>query len=153
MNAAHSISSRCRKAGGIFTRRERWGLSGRGWLLVACTCVLTAFLIFSNIHPFLAVTRRVDADILVVEGWIHGYAIRAAAAEFNRGSYEQVYTTGGPENGSGAYVNDYQTSASIGASILKKDGIPADRVQVAASHINGKERTYNSAMALREWLR
>jgi hypothetical protein len=138
---------------GILTRKERWGLSWRGWLLLTLGALLAAYLVFSRVHPFLAVTHRADTDILVVEGWIHGYAIRAAANEFNRGSYKELYTTGGPENGSGVYINDYQTSASIGAETLKKFGVPQGRVQMAPSHVNGRERTYNSAIALREWLR
>ena len=40
-------------------------------------------IIFFGIYPFLAVTHRVDADILVVEGWIGPYAIQFAAKEFN----------------------------------------------------------------------
>jgi len=51
----------------------------------------------------------VDTDVLVVEGWIQKYAIRAAADELYRGRYKELYTTDGPENGTGEYVNDYQT--------------------------------------------
>ena len=83
------------------------------------------------------------------EGWIQKYAIRGAADEFYRGGYKEVYATGGPENGTGKYVNDYQTSASIGAEILKKVAVPEDHVQMAASHVNGRDRSYSSAIALR----
>ena len=33
-------------------------------------------------HPFLTPTHRVNANILVVEGWVHDYVIQAAAKEF-----------------------------------------------------------------------
>jgi len=138
---------------GLLKRKERWGLSWRGWLLLVLTGLVSGYLVFSNVQGFLATTHRVDANILVVEGWIHKYAIRGAAEEFYRGGYKEVYTTGGPENGTGEYVNDYQTSASIGAEILKKLGVPEDHVQMAASHVNGRDRTYSSAIALRNWLR
>jgi hypothetical protein len=114
---------------------------------------VAAYLVFLNVHPFLAVTHRADSKTLVVEGWISGYAIRAAADEFHRGGYQKVYTTGGPENGTGEYVNDYQTSASIGAEALKKLGLPEDDVQMAASRVNNRDRTYSSAVALRDWFR
>ena len=140
-----------RKLWGLFSRRERWSLSGRGRLVLVSLGVLAGYLVFSNIHPFLAVTDRVNTKILVVEGWIQRYAIRAAADEFNRGSYKWVYTTGGPEKGSGGYVNDYQTSASVGAEALKKTGIPEEVVQMAPSHVIDQERTYSSAIALRDW--
>ena len=83
-------------------------------------------------------------DVLVVEGWIQKYAIRGAADEFYRGRYKELYTTDGPENGTGEYVNDYQTSASIGAEILKNLAVPEDHVQMAASHVNGRDRTYET---------
>ncbi|HEX9270785.1 MAG TPA: ElyC/SanA/YdcF family protein [Candidatus Binatia bacterium] len=111
-----------------------------------------AGVIVLNAHQFLGVTDRVNANVLVVEGWIQGYALRAAADEFNRGSYQRIYTTGGPENGTGGYVNDYQTSAGAAAVALKKSGIPEDIIQMASSRVNGRERTYSSAIALRDWL-
>jgi hypothetical protein len=140
-----------RKLLGLFSRKERWSLSGRGWLVVVSLGAVGAYLVFSNIHPFLAVTDRVNTKILVVEGWIDRYAIRASADEFNSSSYERIFTTGGPENGSGGYINDYQTSAGIGAEALKKFGIPDDVVQMVPSHVIDRERTYSSAVALRDW--
>jgi uncharacterized SAM-binding protein YcdF (DUF218 family) len=141
------------KLWGLLIRKERLGLSWRGWLLVASIVVLTSYGVLLNVHPFLAVTRRVNANVLVVEGWIQRYAIREAADEFNRGSYQHIFTTGGPENGSGGYVNDYQTSASVGADALKRVGVPEELVQMAPSHVTGQERTYSSAIALRDWFR
>jgi uncharacterized SAM-binding protein YcdF (DUF218 family) len=138
---------------GLITRKERWGLSGRGWLLLALLSAASAALLVIHVHSFLAVTRRVDANTLVVEGWIQRYALRAALREFKTGRYEHVFTTGGPENGSGGYVNDYQTSASVGAEALKRLGLPGEAIQMAPSRVMGRERTYNSAVALRDWFR
>ena len=141
-----------RKFWGILRRKESWGLSWRGWLLLASVVALTACCVGLNIHPFLAVTHRTNADVLVVEGWIQRYAMQKAVEEFKSGRYRRIFTTGGPENGSGGYVNDYQTSASVGAEILtKKFGIPADVVQMVPSHVIGRDRTYSSAIALRDW--
>jgi hypothetical protein len=138
---------------GILVRKERWGLSGRGWLLVISVALFATCVVFWNVYPFLAVTHRVNANILVVEGWIHRYALRSAAEEFHSGSYERIFTTGGPENGSGGYVNDYQTSASVGSEALKKQGIPDEVIQMAPSRVIGRDRTYSSAIALRECFR
>ena len=33
----------------------------------------------------------------------------------------KIFTTGGPVVGKGGYINDYQTSASVGAELLKED--------------------------------
>lgn len=138
---------------GIITRKERWGLSWRGWLLFPSAGLLAAYFLFLTIHPFLAVTHRVNTNILVVEGWLQRDAIRGAAEEFKTGSYERIFTTGGPEAGNGGYTNDYNTSASVTAEILKRFGVPDNLVQMAPSHVIDRDRTYSSAIALRDWFR
>ena len=141
------------KLWGTLTRKERWGLSWRGRLIVAFLTLSTAFLLLLNAEPFLAETHRVNSNILVVEGWIHEYAIRAAVEEFRRGSYQRVFATGGPVVGNGGYVNDYQTSASVGADMLVNKGVPQKFVQMVPSRVMNRDRTYGSAVALREWFR
>jgi uncharacterized SAM-binding protein YcdF (DUF218 family) len=136
---------------GLFTRKERWGLSWRGWLIVFAGVFLTFSLFCFRIYPFLATTHRVDADVLVVEGWVHEYAIQAAADEFRSGSYRRVFTTGGPVTGTGRYINDFQTSASVGADLLRKAGVPDESLQMVPSRTVNRDRTYSSAIALRNW--
>jgi uncharacterized SAM-binding protein YcdF (DUF218 family) len=139
------------KLWGILIRKERWGLSWRGRLIIAFLAFSTAAFLLLNAEPFLAETHRVNSNILVVEGWIHEYAIRWAVQEFRSDSYQRVFTTGGPVVGNGGYVNDYQTSASVGADMLKKHGVPSETVQMVPSRVMDRDRTYGAAMALREW--
>jgi hypothetical protein len=136
---------------GLFTRKERWGLSRRGWLLFGVLGFSSAIFVLFNVQPFLAETAPVKANVLVVEGWIHDYAIRAAIAEFQAGAYHQVYTTGGPVDGISRYVNDYQTTASVGADLLRANGVPAESVQIVPSRVMSRDRTYSAALALRGW--
>lgn len=138
---------------GVFDRKERWSLSGRGWLIVASALLLVGALVFKGVYPFLAITHRANANILVVEGWIHEYGIRAAVKEFRSNHYEHVFATGGPVVGSGGYINDFYTSASVGADLLKKCGLPDQRVQMVPSRVMDRDRTYGSAVALRNWFR
>src|SRR5438132_919054 len=136
---------------GVFDRKERWSLSWRGRLIVASALLLVGALVLKGVYPFLAITHRVNANILVVEGWIHEYAIRAAVKEFRSNHYEHVFTTGGPVVGSGGYINDFYTSASVGANLLKKCGLPDERLQMVPSRVMDRDRTYGSAVALRNW--
>ena len=139
----------------LFKRRTIWWPTLFGWIglvAVAALLVAAAGLLLLNVYPFLAVTHRVDAHTLVVEGWVHDYAMRVAAEEFRSGSYEMVYTTGGPVEGVGHYINDYSTAASIGAGRLKAAGVPAEFVQMVPSRVMNRNRTYGSALALRNWL-
>lgn len=128
-------------------------MSWRGWLAIISVFLLAAIFWVLNVQPFLAKTQRADTNVLVVEGWIHEYAIRAAATEFQTGRYGKIYTTGGPVAGTGDYSNDFNTSASVGADLLKKAGVADGFIQMVPSHISGRDRTYSSAVALRDWLR
>ena len=107
--------------------------------------------LFFQIQPFLAVTHRVPTDVLVVEGWIPRYAIDAAVSEFKNGSYLRAYTTGGPVNDSALY--EHQTAAQLGAARLSAAGLSKDLIQEVSSHTKERDRTYSSAIALRDWLR
>jgi uncharacterized SAM-binding protein YcdF (DUF218 family) len=136
---------------GLFDRKKRWGLSWRGRLVLASALLLVGALVLKGVYPFLAITHRVNANILVVEGWIHEYAIRAALKEFQSNHYEEIFTTGGPVEGTGGYKNDFCTSASVGADLLRKNGLANGSVQIVPSRIMDRDRTYGSAIALRNW--
>jgi glycosyltransferase involved in cell wall biosynthesis len=135
----------------FFHRRLRWGLTWRAWLVLILGAAGLALACAHTIQPFLAQTRRVETKTLVVEGWVHQYVIDAAVREFRAGHYEQVYTTGGPVVGTDGESNDFNTSASVGAESLVKAGVPAALVRMAPSHEKGRDRTYSSALALREF--
>lgn len=137
----------------MVTRKERWGLSFRGWLVITFVVVFGVVFLARSVYPFLAVTHRVKADTLVLEGWVHPYAAHAAIDEFRAGGFHRIFTTGGPVTGDGAYTSDPNTSASVGAGLLVKLGVPSDSIQMVPSRVMGRDRTYNSAVALREWLR
>ena len=49
------------------------------------------------------------------------------------------------------YVNDFRTSASVGAEGLIQNGVPAGRVQVVASHENGRDRTVPIRRRFAQW--
>jgi uncharacterized SAM-binding protein YcdF (DUF218 family) len=151
--SADSNGGSSSKLFGILTRKTRWRLSWRGWLIIAAIVGVVTGLVVLGIYPFLAITNRVNADFLVVEGWVHQYTAGAAAEEFRARSYQRVFATGGPVNGSGGYINDQNTSASVGADLLKKAGVPSELVQMVPSRVLGRDRTYSSAIALREWFR
>jgi len=148
-----SSGNRSQKLWGIIRLKERWGLSWHGRLFVTSVVLFATYAVVLNVHPFLAVTHRVNAKILVVEGWMNEYAIRAGADEFKTGDYEHIITTGGPVAGSGGYTNDYDTFARVGARRLKAAGLADESVQMVPSHVIGRDRTYSSAIALRRWLR
>jgi len=150
---SHPNSVPKRRCFGVFERKERWCLSLRGWLLLLVLLAGASAVAFFGVHPFLAVTDRLETDVLVVEGWVHESTLRTAAVEFKSGSYRRVFTTGGPVNGTGPYVNDFNTTASVGADGLKAAGVPAALVQMVPSRVKERDRTFSAAVALHHWLR
>jgi hypothetical protein len=76
----------------ILPRRRRLNLAAIG----LCAAALYAFALF--VHPFLALNEPVDADTLVVEGWVPDYVRDGAIREIQRGAYAHVFAAGmGPD--------------------------------------------------------
>jgi uncharacterized SAM-binding protein YcdF (DUF218 family) len=137
---------------GLLVRKERWGLSFRGWLAALLALLCAAVLILLKVQPFLAVTNRVDANYLVMEGWVHQFAAKTAAAEFSAGNYQKLFITGVPVIGSGEYVSDSDTEAYVGAGLLKRAGVKEEFLQRVPRRKLDRDRTYGSALELKKWL-
>ncbi len=137
----------------IISRKERWGLSWGGWLLLVTLVLGTSLCFFFTIGPFLAVTDRMRAEILVVEGWLPVSLQRAAAEEFTSSDrYDQLFATGGPWS-KDPNQSERKTWAWAGAERLKAAGVPAGVVRAVPCGRTSRDRTYESALALREWRR
>jgi hypothetical protein len=136
---------------GLLQRKQVLVLSWRGWILLLALLAASGLLAARQIHPFLAITHPVGADILVVEGWLPDYALQEALACFRQRGYRLLITTGGPLE-KGSQLAAYATTAGLGAATLRALGadpehlvaVPAPPVQV--------DRTYESALALGRWL-
>lgn len=127
---------------GCLSRRARWGLSPRGCILISVLGLLLVAVAMLGLHPFLAATSRVETRILVVEGWVHQYAIRAAVQEFETGNYQGTFTTGGPVTGDGGYTGDANTSASVGQTAPGSAGAAVSkRTAIIAQRCPGFSRT------------
>lgn len=143
-------SPREKRLGGIFVLRERWTLSRPAKLLVAAAMLGLVLAVKLFLYSFLAVTHSVQGEYLVVEGWAPPYCLREAAALARRGGYRKVFTTGCRALEQwGVPAN--ATYAELGAERLKMLGMSDGMVQAAPSLVEHKDRTYYSAVALKEW--
>ena len=136
----------------LTTIRKRRVLTPVGWaaLSIAFGFVLISIILF--IHPFLAPTKPVGGDILVVEGWLPDYALEKAKVRFQQGNYQLLITTGG-KIGAGYHLSEFKTWAEIAASTLKNLDFPEDKIMTAPVHKNfKKDRTYHSILALKRRL-
>jgi len=107
---------------------------------------------FRRLQPFLAVTDPVPGGVLVVEGWMPDYGMDEVLAEIRRAGYAALYVTGGPME-HGEPLSEYKTYAELGAATLAKLGANAPSPQAVPAQEAHKDRTYFSAVALRDWLR
>ncbi|MEG4021530.1 YdcF family protein [Microcoleus sp. S13C4] len=134
----------------LIHRREMWAVTREGWVIALMGLIIAMLLIITNIHPFLAVNAPIKADILVVEGWLPDYAIESAIAEFKKGEYSQLITTGIPLS-KGYYLAEYKNYAELTAATFIVLGFDKNKlVAVPAANVL-KHRTAASAIALRDW--
>jgi len=143
--------SKRRALGGILIRREHWTLSLKGKclaLVIVVTLVMTAQ---RGAHSFLAVTNRVPAETLIVEGWTPPYTLGQAASEFRTGHFKRLvlvrslYTVGESRELGRDYV-DYLIR------LLVQQGVPRECVEPVFCSVVRKDRTYHSALAVKQWL-
>ena len=128
---------------GFAHRRECLVPTWRGWLLVTLFGIA--------LMVFLAVTEPVPAEVLVVEGWVPDYVLKEARVEFERHHYRKMYVTGGPLERD-AYLSEYKTYAELGAATLIRMGMSKDALEPVPAPPVGKDRTYTSAVTLKNWL-
>ena len=136
---------------GLIRKKESWALTRRGRFsaLLILTTVLSISVI--SISPFLAVNHRVNSEILVVEGWLSDYLLEGSINEFKAHNYQLLVTTGGPLP-AGCHLSEYKSYAELGAATLKQLGFDQHLVVAVPTPFKRKDRTYESALALKKWL-
>jgi uncharacterized SAM-binding protein YcdF (DUF218 family) len=138
--------------GGLLRRRQCLLPTWRGFtVLVLVLAAVTTFCVLT-IHPFLAHNDPLPGGALVVEGWSPDYALESAVVEFRHRQYTKLYVTGGPLE-IGAPLSEYKTYAERGAAILLKLGLAPQDLQAVPAPLVVRDRTFASAVALRQWLR
>ncbi|HVP17966.1 MAG TPA: ElyC/SanA/YdcF family protein [Spirochaetia bacterium] len=136
----------------FFKRKEVWVLTWLGWAFALAVLFGMAVCFFTFAHVFLSVNAPVEANVIVVEGWLPDYAMKEAVQEFNEKGYEYIVAAGGPMP-LGQLVSGYTTFASIAGATLQKLHIPKDRLIEAPGAMTYRNRTFESAKAVKTRLR
>jgi hypothetical protein len=129
-------------------RRNRWTLTWTGKLLFLALVTILAVTCTRALCQFLAITNRTGGEFLVVEGWLPAYAYREAVAEFRRGAYKKIIAAG-------TITNDGETEDSrefFAEGTLVRFGISSDQVVTASCKGSQRDRTFCSALAVKQWL-
>jgi hypothetical protein len=135
---------------GLFRRRETWTPTARGWLALLAVAAASTWFFVANIRGFLAVTEPVGARTLVVEGWTSPKEMARAVDVFRAGGYERIVTTGGPLEGWPELLG-HRDFADLAAEYMTQHGIARDAVVAVPAPASAQERTFLSAVTVREW--
>jgi len=136
----------------LANRKERWGLTIWGFIVLILIIIIPSFLFFRNLYSILAPVEREKTDILVLEGFVSDYVLADAIREFRQGHYSLLVTTGTPIE-AGGLLCEYKNTARVAAESLKKLGFDSTRLVMIESGEFMYDRTYNSGLAFKHWLR
>ena len=139
------------KLWGLITYQPRWGLTIKGWLLTILAVSLGGLMVLFNIYPFLAPVAPIDANALVIEGWVGDSAIKGAIAEFQQRDYQILVTVGTPLS-RGDYLSEYDNFAQLSAATAVKLGFDRQKIAIVPSPLVQRNRTFASAIAVKQWL-
>ena len=141
----------------LFRRRQVWLPTVWGVLLLAALVAVALAALAPALGPFLAphelaVGRDGNrADTLVVEGWLDEGSLAQAAAFVARQGYRRVLVSGAPLEG-WREGQIWSTSAERAADYLRRHGVGAIPVIAVPAPAALTERSYLSAVVVRDWL-
>ena len=122
----------------------------QGVLLIFLLIGILVFGLTSGLYPFLAQNRPLpQADLIILEGWINDAALETFVVGLQPGT--QIVTTGGPILFGGSLF-DEKSYAEVTAARLQKLGVAPEAVLIASAPATVKDRTYVSALAVRDRL-
>ncbi len=124
----------------------------RGWLLLLLVFGTAAVLFVRNVYWFLAVNDPKPGGFLVIEGWSPDYVLEWAVADFRKSNYRKICLTGGPIEFGNA-MREHRTYAEYAKAMCLKLGLAEDVLQALPARAVERDRSYASAIALRDWLR
>jgi len=140
-----------KRMGGLFQRRECLVPTLRG--CVVLLLVVAGLVVFAvrGAHSFLAVNDPVPGGVLVAEGWLPDYALAETIAEFRHGRYSQLVVTG-EQIEHGEPLSEYKNFAELDTAVLVHLGLSTNVVQAIPTPRVRRDRTYASAVAVKNWL-
>jgi hypothetical protein len=130
----------------LFQRRTVLFPTTLGWICLFVASVSAFLFWIFNGEAFLCTTKRLPAEVLVVEGWIGPEGVRAASVEFKQGGYQWVVTTSGLSDI--RWSENQWSFAKEAAKQLMRAGVMREKVLIAVPSNTENQRTYESAKAV-----
>ncbi len=141
----------------LLRRRQVWLPTVWGALVVLAVATALAVVVVPRLGTYLAPTERAGGDgraarILVVEGWLDDDALDDALPLARSGRYERIVTSGGPIE-TWRELQPWPTYAERAADHLRRHGGGGIAVVAAPAPALEQDRSYRSAVVVRDWLR
>ena len=127
----------------LWKRRNLWWPTWTGWIGIMALLVIPLLGWGLIGERFLSLTKRLDAEVLIVECWIGKQGLIAAVEEFKRGDYSHIVTVG-PKVKRG-WESDGRSVAELAGEYLQKLGIPDQKIVIAPAADKNVNRTYEAA--------
>jgi hypothetical protein len=125
--------------------------TARGWLLLAVATAGGLLIALRGAYSFLAPQRPSGSELLVVEGWLDRDGLDQAVEIVRAEGYRRVLTSGGPIT-SWSELLGFATHAELAADHLVRRGLPAGAVIAVPAPASAQDRTFLSAVEVRDWL-
>ncbi len=136
----------------LVSKRERWGLTLYGWLLVGVALLVFVGGYIRNVVPFLSVQNTIEAKIMILEGYIPDHAYPIIINIFYEDNYDLIITSGTTFD-QGFYISGVETAAGLIRNSLLNLGFDSCKVvAVPVSPGVFKDRTYNSALYTKKYI-
>lgn len=140
------------KLWGTISYQPRWGLTLRGWSAILLAIAVVFWLLLFKLEPFLAYSTPIDAEILIVEGWIADLGLIGAYEEFQSKPY-RLLITAGSDFGRGEYLSEYKNFALLSKATLVELGLEPQKIQPILTPKPERDRTLTSAREVKKWLK
>jgi hypothetical protein len=141
-----------------FRRRQIWLPTWQGALLLVVVVAASGLIALRHLAGYLATSDPSTArdgrgaSTLIVEGWLDEGGLDAAIALIDRGRYARVIASGGPIDG-WREGQSWPTYAERAADYLRRHGVTSIPVVAVAAPESAQDRTFLSAVVVRDWLR
>jgi len=135
----------------LFKKRACYFPTFAGWTAILLIVILVNSIIILTLNDFLSTTRPVNADIVVVEGFVPDFVLDSAVDFYRRNNCSLIITSGVPVL-KGQLLFDYKTYADISMAYIIRTGFDSTKIVSAPAGTVQKDRTYISAMAVREFM-
>ncbi|PSN13446.1 cytosine deaminase [filamentous cyanobacterium CCP5] len=124
-----------------------------GWLVFGLMLVAIAAVIYGlrRLDHFLSLTRPIQADVMVMEGWMPDETKKQVLQQYWQGGYRRLIVTGGPIS-HGAFLTEYKNHADLGLATLIALGMDPAEVVAIPTPRAACYRTAAAALSLKQYI-